>query len=218
MSGINLNHDIKISITHYDDKHGNSGQGHIEPMLSQLYTRLQTPKVVGDNEENKLKNGLITSGKVNGQRNNDNVKHKNILVFDVDDLPPGASLFDEVSALYSGAFAIYSTYKHTEEQGRYRLLIPVSRNLTPTQYGNLMHKVATGLQLEGLDGSSYVLSQPFALPVVKYDNSPYEFIYRDATVMELTDKHLNQLSHNIRRINLTVGNSEQYKKISSDQW
>ena len=215
---INLKHDIRISITHYNDKHGNSGQGHIEPMLSELYDLLQTPKVVGDNEENKLRNGLITSGKVTGQRSNDNVKHKNILVYDVDDLPEGYSLFDEVSALYSGAFALYSTYKHTEQAGRYRLLIPVSRNLTPLQYENLMRKVASSLQLQGLDGSSYVLSQPFALPVVKYENSPYEFQYQDAPAMELTDKHLSQLSHNSRKLNISVGNAELYKKISSDQW
>lgn len=215
---INLKHDIKISITHYNDKHGNSGQGHIEPMLSELYDLLQTPKVVGDNEENKLRNGLITSGKVTGQRSNDNVKHKNILVYDVDDLPEGYSLFDEVSALYSGAFALYSTYKHTERQQRYRLLIPVNRNLTPVQYGNLMKEIENKIQLKGLDGSSYTLSQPFALPVVKSSNSLYEFKYQDAPIMELTDTHLKQLSHGGRKFKVEIGNAELYKKNSSDEW
>lgn len=218
MDKIKLEHDIKISLTHYNDKHGNSGKGHIEPMLSEFYSALQTPKVVGENEENKLKNGLITSGKVTGQRSNDNVKHKNILVYDVDDLPPGVDLFDEIEPLYQGAFAIYSTFKHTEAAGRYRLLIPVNRNLTPVQYENLMRKVARQFQLQGLDGSSYTLSQPFALPVVKYDDSPYVFQYRDGPIMNLTDDMLKQLSHDSKKLKLSVGNAEIYKKISSEEW
>lgn len=215
---IELQHDIRISITHYDDVYKKEGQGHIEPYLSELYEMLQTPKIVGNDESKKLSNGLITSGHISGGRSNDNVKHKNILVYDVDDFPKDHDLFDEVSALYSGAFAIYSTYKHTDEAGRYRLLIPVDRNLTTTQYDNLMRKIADGLKLEGLDGSSYTLSQPFALPVVKSKDSPFVFKYQDAPIMELTDTHLKQLSHGGRKFYVSVGNAEIYKSISSDEW
>lgn len=215
---IELQHDIRISITHYDDVYKKEGQGHIEPFLSELYEKLRTPKIVGNDESKKLSNGLITSGHIKGGRSNDNVEHKNILVFDVDDLPKDYDLFDEVSALYSNAFAIYSTYKHTDEAGRYRLLIPVNRNLTSAQYSSLMKKIEDALQLKGLDGSSYTLSQPFALPVVKSKDSPFVFKYQDAPIMELTDEHLKQLSHNSRKFTPKAGDKELFKALSSDEW
>lgn len=210
-----LEHDNQVSLTFYKNKFGKAKDGYVykEFNLSDFYKLIQKPKVIGTDEKQKIMNTLFISGKVEGDRKDENVKHKNMLVFDVDGTPEGYDLFKEVSNRYNNAFAIYTTYKHTSDSGRYRLLMPINRNLTPEQYESLVNLMAKGLDIPNIDVGSDQASRCFAMPVVATESSLYEFKYQDAPIMEITDKHLAGLTPKPKT------DAKQYKnKITGDKW
>ncbi len=210
-----IEHDNQVSLTFYKNKYGQEKDGYAykEISLSAFYGMLETPKVIGTDESEKIMNGLFVSGKVAGDRKDENVEHKNMLIFDVDGTPKGYDLFKEVSDRYNNAFAIYTTYKHTEASGRYRLLIPVNRNLTPEQYESLVNLIADNLDVPNIDAGSDQASRCFAMPVVAFEDSLYEFKYQDAPVMQITDEQLDKLTPKSKTV------LKQYQnKITGDKW
>lgn len=210
-----LEHDNQVSLTFYKNKYGQEIDGYVykEIKLSELYRMFETPKVIGTDEREKVMNGLFVSGKVNGNRKDENVEYKNILILDVDGTPEGYDLFNEVQNRYSNAFAIYTTYKHTSESGRYRLLIPVNRNLTPEQYEVLVNLLADNLNIPNIDAGSDQASRCFAMPVVATENSLYDFKYQDAPVMHITADHLTKITPKPKT------DVKQYQTaITSDKW
>lgn len=215
MAEIELDNDIEISITLYETVQAHTFAGHGEPMLSKFYNWLSQPKVVGEEEKQKEVNGLFVSGKVNGHRNDDNVEHKNILVLDVDDLPPGYDLYDSFSNQFKFAFAMYSTWSHTEDNGRYRLLIPINRNISKEQYRVMVKQLVNHFQIPGIDAVSDRASHSFARPIIANENSPFVFKYQDAPVMELTDENLNALDREATKMIKASG----YKPaMGSGEW
>lgn len=210
-----LEHDNRVSLTFYKNKYGKAQDGYVykEFNLSDFYKLIEKPKVIGTDEKEKIMNGLFVSGKVAGDRKDENVEHKNMLILDVDGTPKGYDLFKEVSDRYNNAFAIYSTYKHTKDSGRYRLLIPVNRNLTPEQYETLLNLMADNLDIPNIDAGSDQASRCFAMPVVASESSLYEFRYQDAPFMEITDEQLVKLTPKKET------DTKQYKNaIAGDKW
>lgn len=211
---MNLKHDGQVSFTYFKDIYGQDVKGHRVCSLSRLYESLQHPKVVGHDEANKTLNGVIVSGKVEGNRKDENVIDKNIIIIDVDDLPKRFNFFQFVANHFKYAFAIYSTYKHTSEYGRYRLLIPINRDLTPAQYRTLATQIVKGMRLQGVDTGSFDVSRAFALPVVKDSESDYVFAYQDQPIMEITDNHIEQLNDMVSKTQLKA-----YEQpVSSEEW
>ncbi|WP_404803389.1 primase alpha helix C-terminal domain-containing protein [Mammaliicoccus sciuri] len=210
-----LEHDNRVSLTFYKNKYGKAQDGYVykEFNLSDFYKLIEKPKVIGTDEKEKIMNGLFVSGKVAGDRKDENVEHKNMLILDVDGTPKGYDLFKEVSNRYNNAFAIYTTYKHTSDSGRYRLLIPINRNLTPEQYETLVNLIASNLDIPNIDAGSDQASRCFAMPVVASESSLYEFRYQDAPFMEITDEQLVKLTHKKET------DTKQYQnKITGDKW
>ena len=210
-----IEHDNQVSLTFYKNKYGQEKDGYAykEISLSAFYGMLETPKIVGTDESEKIMNTLFVSGKVAGDRKDENVEHKNMLILDVDGTPKGYDLFKEVEDRYNNAFAIYTTYKHTRDSGRYRLLIPINRNITPEQYESLVNLIADNLDIPNIDAGSDQASRCFAMPVVATESSLYEFKYQDAPIMEITDKHLAGLTPK------TKTDAKQYQnKITGDKW
>lgn len=186
MENIELDHDIKINFTHYRSLDAGSNNGFYESSLSKLYTMLSKPVV----SSNKYKNGLMVSGKVLGTRNREGVKHKNLLLLDLDDLPAHYDLFSEFSSKWKYAFAVYTSYNHDELAPRYRLVIPINRNITPESYVALVKYIEKQLDLPKLDPKSYEYSQSFALPVVKSATQEYIFDYVDEEILIVSDELL----------------------------
>ena len=74
-------------------------------------------------------------GFVGGYCNNGNrsdIRHRSILCLDADFATTG--LWDDWILLFGNAGAVYSTHKHTPEKPRLRLVVPLSRNVTPEEY------------------------------------------------------------------------------------
>lgn len=70
-------------------------------------------------------------------------------------------------------FVAYSTYRHTPENPRIRVVIPLSRDISADEYEVYSRQVADQLGIEGIDACSFVASQIMFLPSMPDDGSPW---------------------------------------------
>ena len=84
--------------------------------------------------------GFVLGKLKGGRRKKDCVVFRSALTLDMDyateDIPEQMELFFDFRCF------IYSTHKHTPEKPRLRLIIPLSRNLSPDEYVAVARKVA----------------------------------------------------------------------------
>jgi len=118
-------------------------------------------------------------------RNNDNIAYKSALTIDYDDLTADIDFIKIIKRkLSSIAWCLYSTHRHTEDNPRYRLVIPLSEDIEPQYYAEAIRIMAEYIGIK-FDEKSCVPSQLMNLPIIKYMNSEYIFEYNDAQFQQL---------------------------------
>ena len=89
-----------------------------------------------------------------GHRKACNVISRSLLTLDID--YGTADTIDLVAdALFGTAWCLYSTHSHTKESPRYRLIIPLSRDVTPDEYGAISRRIAEIIGISLFDDSTY---------------------------------------------------------------
>lgn len=83
----------------------------------------------------------------------------------------------ETIEMFFGDYAIccYSTHKHTREKPRLRLVIPLSRPVTPDEYQAVSRKIADNIGIDSFDDSTY---QPHRLMYWPSSSIDAEFFFR----------------------------------------
>ena len=126
--------------------------------------------------------GGFVGGTLNdGHRKTDTVKIRTLLTFDLDQAPEDFVLTMQLKAPY--AWAIYSTHKHTAEKPRYRLIVPLSRAVTPEEYEAVMRKLAEEIGLEYMDSTTFQASRLMYWPSYSRD-AAYVFEYNDEALLD----------------------------------
>ena len=111
-----------------------------------------------------------------GVRKNTNVLHRSVATLDID--YGTLNVWDDFCMAYSFAAMIYSTHKHSAETPRYRLVFPLSRPVTPTEYEPLCRKIAAEIGIDLFDDTTYELPRLFYWPSTSKD-ADYVFEYQD---------------------------------------
>lgn len=118
--------------------------------------------------------GFVMGKLKGGRRKKDCVVFRSALTLDMDyaseDIPEQMELFFDFRCF------IYSTHKHTPEKPRLRLIIPLSRNLSPDEYTAVARKVAEDIGMELFDDTTYEPSRLMYWPSTSADG---EFVFRD---------------------------------------
>lgn len=128
-----------------------------------------------------------TGGYVGGYCNNGSrtdVRHRSILCLDAD--YADAILWPDWKLFYDRAAAMYTTHKHTPEKPRLRLVIPLSRNVSPDEYQAIGRKVAHELGMDKFDDSTYTHSRLMYWPSTSIDGE-FIFDYHDAPFLDPDD-------------------------------
>lgn len=97
--------------------------------------------------------GFIGGHLRDGCRKKGNVLCRSMIVLDMDNGVPGID--DKLFALYNFAFCIYSTYSHTENQPRFRIVIPLKSDVNETQYVQIAKYLTSIVGKEMFDVCSY---------------------------------------------------------------
>lgn len=118
--------------------------------------------------------GFVLGTLKGGRRKKGTVLTRSGLTLDMDYGTP--DIMDEIEIFFDFHCMIYSTHKHTPEKPRLRLIIPLSREVTPDEYGAVARKVAEEIGIELFDDTTYEPSRLMYWPSTSADG---EFVFRE---------------------------------------
>ena len=161
-------------------------------LLERLSTTTRTSetlaeyKAMGRDRQSDVKDvgGFVGGYCNNGSRSD--VRHRSVLCLDAD--YADAELWPDWELIFGCAAAIYSTHKHTPEKPRLRLVIPLSRDVTPDEYQAIGRRVANDLGIEKFDDTTYQPQRVMYWPSTSQDGE-YVFKYIDGPFLD-ADKEL----------------------------
>lgn len=106
-------------------------------------------------EQSKIKDvgGYVGGYLRNGRRKPENVVHRQLMTLDIDFAHN--DFWDDFCLQFDNAGVLHSTHKHHESSPRYRLIMPLSREVTPDEYVAISRKVAGLLNIELFDNTTF---------------------------------------------------------------
>lgn len=164
------------------EKHWNGREMELEEFVQRISTTIRTSETVeqyrklSKAKQDGIKDvgGFVLGKLKGGRRKKDCVVFRSGLTLDMDyattDIPEQIEMFFDFRCL------IYSTHKHTSENPRLRLIIPLSRNVSPDEYTAVARKVAEEIGMELFDDTTYEPSRLMYWPSTSSDG---EFVFRD---------------------------------------
>lgn len=93
--------------------------------------------------------GYLTGGK----RSATSVHERSLLTLDYDDFD--AEHLEKLRGALGCRWLVHSTHKHRDDAWRVRLVVPLSRALSPDEYGAVSRMVAKRIGMEGIDRSTF---------------------------------------------------------------
>lgn len=162
-------------------------------LLVRLRQTVRTPETVAEykamsrNRQAEVKDvGGFVGGYCN-QGNRSDIRHRSILCLDAD--YADGDLWTDWLTAYGCAAAVYSTHKHMPDTPRLRLVVPLSRDVTPDEYQAIGRRVADVLGIEKFDDTTYQPQRMMYWPSTSTDGE-YVFEYHDAEFLD-ADEVLN---------------------------
>ena len=116
---------------------------------------LEEYKKLGKPQQDEIKDvgGFVGGTLKGGRRKGDAVVWRQVLTLDADFVQ--GDLWASVETLCDFGCAVYSTHKHSTEKPRLRLVIPLSRPVTPDEYPAIGRRVAADLGIDMFDDTTY---------------------------------------------------------------
>lgn len=118
--------------------------------------------------------GFVLGTLKEGRRKKDCVLTRSGLSLDMDYALP--NIIEQIEMFFSFKCYFYSTHKHTLEKPRYRLIIPLAREVSPDEYSAVARKVAEEIGIELFDDTTYEPSRLMYWPSTSADG---EFVFHE---------------------------------------
>lgn len=132
-------------------------------------------------EQGKIKDvgGFVGGSLKDGRRLAQNVISRQVITLDADFLQEGQSLVDLMldKDELNVAFVVYSTHKNSPKAPRQRLVVPLSRTVSPDEYEAIARKIAEKLDIEVFDDSTYQTHRLMFWPSHSSDSEPFFYFY-----------------------------------------
>ena len=160
-----------------------------DAFLDKLRTPLRTAETVREyramskDERDAAKEaagGFVAGALSSGRRKTENVIERSMITLDADSAKPGA--WEAASLLVEFRMCCYTTHSHTEAKPRLRWVIPTSRPMAPDEYPAVARKVATWLDIETIDPTTYDLCRLFYWATCPKDGA-YSFHEQDGPLL-----------------------------------
>lgn len=137
-------------------------------------------------EQDSIKDigGFVGGVLQGGRRNAQTVKLRSMLTLDVDSAVP--DLWDEIKLTVGYTCAVYSTHKHRPEAPRYRLIIPLDRDVSPDEYEAIARRVALEIGIDYFDDTTYQPSRLMYWPSYSRDGE-YLFDHVEGELLSADD-------------------------------
>lgn len=160
--------------------------------VSELYTRLQQPIRTGEtfqaycamskSQQSDLKDvgGFVGGQLTGGRRKAAAVQCRDVVTLDFDNIP-GWKTPDVIKACeaLSVSYCLYSTRKHCANKPRLRVIVPLSRGVSPDEYEPIARRLAEKIGIEMADPTTFQPERLMYWPSCSVD-SEYVFKRNDA--------------------------------------
>lgn len=135
-------------------------------------------KSLPKSEQDNIKDvgGFVGGTLKDGRRKSDTVLTRTLLTLDADYGWEG--FWDSIDMFFDFSCCIYSTHKHNKGNTRLRLVIPLSRAVSPEEYQAISRKVAADIGIDFFDDTTYEPSRLMYWPSTSSDGI-FEFNYQD---------------------------------------
>lgn len=153
------------------------------------YTR-RTPESVAEynrmsrEEQSQIKDvgGFVGGYLAGGVRKTSCVQYRTVATLDID--YGNENVWDDFRLNFGFAAMIYSTHKHTSKTPRYRLVFPLSRQVSPLEYEPLCRKIAEQIGMDLFDDTTYETARLFYWPSTSRDGE-YFFDVQDGPACDV---------------------------------
>lgn len=154
---------------------------------SHLVQKLSAPQVTGETIKQYLEaskedrsrakdvGGYVGGRLLNGRRKPAHVVHRQLITLDIDYIKPGCDIWDEFTLFFNSAAVLHSTHSHTENNPRYRLIIPLNRECASDEYAAISRKVADLINIEYFDSTTFQSERLMFWPSISSD---VEYVFR----------------------------------------
>lgn len=178
------------------DKDWKNKKVHWSKLLTKLSTAVRTPetfaqyKKMSRTEKDSRKDigGFVGGILEGGKRSSTTVKSRSMISLDLDFAP--AEFFEDYQMTADYAVACYSTHSHSKASPRYRLVIPLSRQVSPDEYEAAARMLASHIGMDYMDPSTFQPSRLMFWPSCSTD-ADYFFDYIDGEFLDV-DKLLGE--------------------------
>ena len=152
-------------------------EGEWSQLVNRLADAKRTPESLAeyaamkktDRDAIKDVGGFVGGELAGGRRKRDAVTGRTLLTLDLDHCTPNDDPWSQISMIDGYAAVLYSTHSHTARAPRYRLVIPLAREVTPEEYVPIARKVAAELGIEMFDDTTYETNRLMHFPSVSRD-------------------------------------------------
>lgn len=123
--------------------------------------------------------GYVGGFLVNGLRKPQAVLHRQLITLDLD--TAHSDLWSDITFLYNNAMVLHGTHKYTPETPRYRLIMPLSREVSPDEYEAIARYVANEIGIQFFDNTTFQVNRLMFWPsspknidyYAKYQDGPW---------------------------------------------
>lgn len=107
----------------------------------------------------------------NGKRSPKNVVSRQLVTLDLD--YAHLNIWDDFQMVFDNTAVIHSTHSHTKESPRYRLIIPLNREVSPDEYLALSRQIAGLIGIEFFDNTTFQTERLMFWPSCSKDAEYY---------------------------------------------
>lgn len=135
--------------------------------------------------------GFVGGHILNGRRKNGACMYRSLITLDIDFCK--GNIWDDYTMFFTEAAAVYTTHKHSPENPRYRLVIPLNRNVLADEYEAIARKVASVMDIEVFDATTFQPTRLMYWPSTSKDGVYYwntqdgPFMNADSILKQYTD-------------------------------
>jgi predicted P-loop ATPase len=112
---------------------------------------IKAPK--SDRDKIKDVGGYVGGYLRGGKRKSENVAHRQLLTLDIDFA--NAEFWEDFTLQFNNAAVLHATHSHSEKQPKFRLIMPLSREVTPDEYVAVGRYIAGVIDIDLFDNTGF---------------------------------------------------------------
>lgn len=129
--------------------------------------------------------GFVAGHLKDGRRKKDHVLSRSMITLDMDF--GKVDIWEEFTMLFPYRCALYSTHSHRTDNPRFRLIIPLDRDVSPEEYGAVARMLAKEIGIDLFDVTTYDVERLMYWPSVS-KNGEYIFEAQEGQLLNPDDE------------------------------